>query len=495
MLVTLDGSGPLALQLYRALRAQILSGALGPGKRLPSTRALAASAGVSRNTVLLAYEQLLSEGYAAGRRGSGTYVPAELPETMTAVPPMRIGAAAAPPQRLPRLSRRAGRIGAANLTWAPHPAPLPYDFRYGRPAFADFPHSTWRRLQARRIRRVSDRDLDYGPPAGTMALREAIAEYLQRARAVHANAEQVVIVSGSQQGLDLCARVLLDPGSRVLMEEPHYPGARGVFVAAGAQFVPAPVGADGIDVTALGRAARTARLAYVTPSHQFPTGALMSLARRLALLRWAERVGAYVVEDDYDSEYRYTGRPVEALQGLDGNGRVIYVGTFSKLLFPALRLGYLVVPPPLVRAFVNAKALADTGCGTLDQLALADFIRHGHFERHVRRARARNAARRQALLAALAEHFGGRVEVHASDAGIHVLLWVRNLLATQLRPALIRAEQLGVRAYPVAPCYLTPPRAAGIILGYAGLGERQIREGIRLLAQVLPAGPGKVIDR
>jgi GntR family transcriptional regulator/MocR family aminotransferase len=340
-------------------------------------------------------------------------------------------------------------------------------------------------LQARRIRRVSDRDLDYGPPAGTTALREAVAAYLQRARAVNATPDQVVIVSGSQQGLDLCARVLLDPGARVLLEEPHYPGARGVFIAAGAQIVAAPVGPDGVDVAALGRAARAVRLAYVTPSHQFPTGALMSLARRLALLRWADRAGAYVIEDDYDSEYRYVGRPVESLQGLDGGGRVIYVGTFSKLLFPALRLGYLGVPPPLVRAFVNAKALADTGCATLDQLALADFIRDGHFERHVRRARARNAARRAALLAAIAEHFGDRIEVCAADAGIHVLLWLRGLPAATLRPALAHAERLGVRAYPVAPCYLKPPRTAGLILGYAGLGERQIRDGIRLLAEAL----------
>ena len=192
-----------------------------------------------------------------------------------------------------------------------------------------------------------------------------------------------------------------------------------------------------------------------------------------------------MIEDDYDSEYRYVGRPVESLQGLDGGGRVIYVGTFSKLLFPALRLGYVVAPPPLVRAFVNAKALADTGCATLDQLALADFIRDGHFERHVRRARARNAARRSALLAALAEHLGDRVEVCAADAGIHVLLWVRGLAVAKLRPALAHAERLGVRAYPVAPCYLKPPRTAGLILGYAGLGERQIRDGIRLLAEAL----------
>lgn len=485
MLVKLDGSGPLALQLYRAVRSAILGGALPPGARLPSTRGLAAETGVSRNTVLLAYAQLLDEGYAAGRQGSGTYVPAELPDAMTAVaPPGSLRAAGRRP-RPARLSRFARRVGGRAITWSPLPTRLPYDFRYGRPAFGDFPHTTWRRLLARRARRVSDRDLDYGPPAGAAALREAIAAYLQRARAVTATAEQVIVVSGSQQGLDLCTRVLLDAGARVLLEEPHYPGARGVFVAGGAELVAAPVGEDGIDVGALGPSARDVRLAYVTPSHQFPTGVLMSLARRLALLRWAERAGVYVVEDDYDSEYRYVGRPVESLQGLDRSGRVIYVGTFSKLLFPALRLGYLVVPAPLVQPFVNAKALADTGSATLEQLALADFIGEGHFERHVRRARARNAARRTALLEAIAEHLGDRVEVRAADAGIHVLLWVRGVHAGRLRPALARAETLGVRAYSVAPCYRTPPRQAGVILGYAGLGEKQIRDGIRLLARAL----------
>jgi GntR family transcriptional regulator/MocR family aminotransferase len=485
MLIKLDGSGPLALQLYRALRRAILSGALPPGARLPSTRGLAAETGVSRNTVLLAYAQLLGEGYAAGRRGSGTYVPAELPDAMTAVAASGAPRPAGRRLRAPRLSRLARRVSGRAVTWAPPPQRVPYDFRYGRPAFGDFPHATWRRLLARRARRVSDRDLDYGPPAGATVLREAIAGYLQRSRAVTAAAEQVIVVSGSQQGLDLCARVLLDPGSGVLLEEPHYPGARGVFVAAGAEIVAAPVGEDGLDVGALGPSARAVRLAYLTPSHQFPTGVLMSLARRLALLRWAERAGAYVVEDDYDSEYRYVGRPVESLQGLDRKGRVIYVGTFSKLLFPALRLGYLVVPAPLLQPFVNAKALADTGSATLEQLALADFIGEGHFERHVRRARARNAARRTALLEAIAEHLGDRVEVRAADAGIHVLLWLRGVAAARLLPALARAEASGVRAYPVALCYRTPPRQAGLILGYAGLGEPQIREGIRLLAHAL----------
>ncbi len=482
MLISLDGGGPLALQVYRAVRSAILGGALPPGARLPSTRALAGDAGVSRNTALLAYAQLMAEGYVSGRRGSGTYVRAELPEASIAVrrsvlPTARRNAP------VPRLSCLAQRLAPGTVSWAPRGRRLPYDFRYGRPAFGDFPHSVWRRLLARRARRLTDRDLDYGPPAGTAALRAAVADYLRRARAVAAEPDDVIIVSGSQQGLDLCARVLLDPGARVLLEEPHYPGARGVFAAAGAELVAAPVRADGVDVDAVASTAGDVRIAYVTPSHQFPTGALMSLARRLALLRWAEQRGAYVVEDDYDSEYRYVGRPVECLQGLDCSGRVIYMGTFSKLLFPALRLGYLVVPPPLLPWFVKAKALSDTGSATFEQLALADFIGEGHFERHVRRIRARNASRRAVLLQATAEHFGDRVEVQAADAGIHVLLRIPGLAAGALRAALARAEAAGVRAYSAAPCYLERPRSAAVILGYAGLGEKQIREGVRLLAR------------
>jgi GntR family transcriptional regulator / MocR family aminotransferase len=484
MLIKLDGIGPLSMQLYRALRGGILRGELAPGARLPSTRALAADAGVSRNTALLAYDQLLAEGYIDGRRGSGTYVTTELPEAQTAVrsAPRRPYAAASAP---PHLSRVGERLAARNLTWAPLPARVPVDFRYGRPAFDEFPHDTWRRLLLRRWRRASERDLDYGPATGLPALREAIADYLRRARAVDAAAEQVVVVNGSQQGLDLCARLLLDAGARVVIEEPHYPGARAVFLAAGVRLLPAAVGADGLDVARLGAAASRARLAYVTPSHQFPTGALMSLARRLALLGWAERGDAYVIEDDYDSEYRYAGRPVESLQGLDQRGRVIYLGTFSKLLFPALRLGYLVVPPPLARVFANAKAMTDTGSATLEQGTLADFIRDGHFERHVRRARARNAARRAVLLDAIATHLGTRVDVRAADAGIHLLLRLPGVSAARLKACIARAEQRGVRVYREAICYLDPPPAAGLLLGYGGLAEAQIRDGIRQLALAL----------
>jgi GntR family transcriptional regulator/MocR family aminotransferase len=239
-----------------------------------------------------------------------------------------------------------------------------------------------------------------------------------------------------------------------------------------------------MDIGAAGAAVKRARLAYVTPSHQFPTGAIMSVARRLALLAWAEQVGAYVVEDDYDSEYRYVGRPIEALQGLDRGGRVIYVGSFSKLMFPALRIGYLVLPEPLVKPFATAKALGDTGGVTLEQLALADFIRDGHFERHIRRSRLRNAARRATLLRAIDRHFGDRIEVSGANAGLHVLVWI-NHSAARSQNLLGRIEAAGVRVYPVTPFYLKPPKRLGFILGYSSLSERDITEGVRRLSTVL----------
>jgi GntR family transcriptional regulator/MocR family aminotransferase len=499
MLVRLDGSGPLYVQLYRALRTDILSGRLAPGARLPSTRALAAETGVARNTVLLCFEQLLAEGYAVGRRGAGTYVAAELPRDMefaarsrTAAAPARAGT--------PHLSSYGRRIVADRSRvpgWTSSRNPIPYDFRYGRPAFADFPHAIWRRLLARRARAASAADLDYGAPAGPPALREVIAEYAQRSRGVVCTPAQIVITHGSQQALDLVARVMLDAGDGVVLEDPHYAGARRVFAAAGAALITVPVDAEGLDIGAVdardgvrrtakrtGAAAPRVRLVYVTPSHQFPTGAIMSLARRLALLAWAQRVGAHVLEDDYDSEYRYAGRPIEALQGLDRHGRVIYAGTFSKLMFPALRLGYVVLAERLVPPFLTAKALATLGGATLEQMALADFIREGHFERHVRRCRARNAARRAVLLAAIAEYLGDRVEVSGANAGVHLLLWLPGMRPDRVDALITRAHAAGVGVYSVAPFYHKPPKRAGLLLGYASLSEEDIRRGIRRLAAV-----------
>ena len=485
MLLKLQGSGPLYERIYRALRRAILAGELAAGTRLPSTRRIAEESGVSRNTVLLAFDQLLAEGYIQGRVGSGTFVSGALPEEMfeageRSAPPARAAAAAAP---------RLARFGARIRDLAPGPvAPVAgaqYDFRYGLPGVQGFPFFVWRKLFARRLRQPAQRSLMYAPPEGLAELRRAIAAYLKRVRAVQCAPEDVFIVNGSQQALDLIARVLLDPGDRVVIEDPHYLGARQIFRGAGAELVPGAVDDEGLDVERLPAAARRARLAYVTPSHQFPTGAVMPLARRLALLRWAQATGAWIVEDDYDSEYRYGGRPVEAVQALDRAGQVIYIGTLSKTLYPALRIGYMVAPPQLAAPLAAAKYLADRHTPVLMQEVLADFIEEGHFDRHLRRTRTRNAARRDALLAALARHCGDAVEVQGSSAGLHLLAWLRGVAPSRLATLVQRAAAAGVGVYPVAPYYLRAPRRAGLLLGYGSLEEADIRTGIERLGKVL----------
>jgi GntR family transcriptional regulator/MocR family aminotransferase len=488
MLLRLDGKGAAYRQIYRALRGQILSRRLSPGARVPSTRALSWELGVSRIIVILAYQQLLSEGYLETRSGAGTFVASELPESLSMVSPRDV----APEHRpaiTPRLSRYASRIGddavISRLLLPRRRFQVPYDFRYGRPSFADFPQSTWSRLVAHRLRTVSASDLDYSPPEGEAALREVLAGYLLRTRAVTCHPEQILIVNGTHQAFDLAIRVLLDPGDRVALEEPHYRAAYAALHAAGSRIETVAVDGSGMRVDELVCRRGGFQLVVVTPSHQFPTGALMPLSRRLELLDWADRTGALIFEDDYDSEYRYRGRPVEALQALDQRGRVLYAGTFSKSIFPALRLGYLIVPKQLIGIFRSVKAVLDAGCPTWSQLALADFIRDGHFERHLRRSRASNAARRQALLDAIEQHIGKRGQVVSSGAGLHILLWLPSVPFKQTAELCGKAAKVGVGVYSVGPCFCTAPKSVGLLLGYASLTERQITEGIRRLASII----------
>jgi GntR family transcriptional regulator/MocR family aminotransferase len=488
--IRLSGSGSLFRQVYGALRAEILERRLAPGARLPATRALARELGVSRNTVIQAYQQLLDEGYAAARTGSGTYVAETLPEDRVHVRgAKRVGPAAAAQRRAgrpPALAARAERtLGAVprDLAWGVPRRRLPYDFRYGEPAFGDLPLETWWRLSARRGRRASAAQLGYGAPGGATELRSALAGYLRRARGVRCEPSQVVVVNGTQQAIDLVLRVLVDAGDRVALEEPHYTGFSFALRAHGAEILPIPVDEEGLVASAL-EDAPPFRGVFVTPSHQFPTGGILPLARRLQLLACAERRGAFVVEDDYDGEFRYDGRPIECLQGLDEGARVLYVGSTSKLLFPALRIGWLVVPEALAPMFQQAKVLADTGTATLEQLVLADFIEGGHLERHVRRSRARNAARRAALVAALERHLGGAAELLGTGAGLHGVLSIPKLSMrreSELRKA---CAVRGVGIYPIAPYYLTrPPPRATFLLGFSALDEKQIAEGIRRLAE------------
>ena len=498
-MLQLDGSGPLYQQIYRAFREEILMRALTPGERVPSTRALADLLKVSRNTAVMAYEQLLAEGYLEARVGAaGTVVASALRSdslsSNSAKSPGRQGHTprsasrrlAMAGERILRVARAVtDRMGLPILTWEPTPPRIPYDFRPGRPAFADVPYALWCRLLGSRARHASMRDLDYGPPQGRWELREVIATRLRRLRGIDASPERVVIVNGTQQALDLISRILLDPGDRVLIEDPCYDGAPCAFISAGAELVPAAVDNDGIQIPKATTGKRPIRLAYLTPSHQFPTGVVLPVARRLELLSWASRVGAFVIEDDYDSEYRYDGPPLQALAGLDREGRVVYVGTFSKILFPALRLGYLVLPESLVESIAAAKAIGDTGTATLEQLALADFIREGHFDRHLRRTNTSNAVRRNALVAAVCREFGERAEVCGANAGLHVLVWLKGKRGGKIADVCGKAERAGIGLYSVDSFYTKPPRRTGVVLGYASLRERDIREGVRRLAVAL----------
>jgi GntR family transcriptional regulator/MocR family aminotransferase len=487
-MLKLDRQGPLYSQLYRALRGKILDGTIRPGERVPSTRTLAKELVLSRNVVMIAYEQLLAEGYLVAWAGAGTFVAPELPQLFTSAG--SDSGNTQPTTRIPvKFSAYVRRIAqdtmGGQFTWAPRHRALPYDFRYGGPSLLDFPYETWCRVLAKRARLASIRDLDYGPPEGVPSLRETIADYLARTRAVRCVPEQVVITNGSQQALDLAARVLIDPGDLVLLEEPHYRAARIVMKAAGATIHTVSVDEHGLCTSQLAGLRSGGRLVVVTPSHQFPTGAVMPLARRLELLAWSNREGAVIFEDDYDSEYRYSGRPIEALQALDDHGAVLYAGTFSKVMFPALRLGYLVVPEHHVKPFRTMKGLADTGSPSLPQLALVDFIRAGFFERHLHRLRIRNAARRAALIEAVDYYLGDQAKVSGVDAGLHALLWLREVPQGNVAVLRKSAEKLGVGVYSVAPFYSTRPPQAGLILGYGTLSEKEITEGVRRLASAL----------
>ena len=483
----LDGEGPLHRQAHRALRGAILAGRLRGGERLASTRALARELGVSRNTVLQAYEQLVAEGYATARGGSGTYVAEVLPPRSGR--PRRGSVAREPGPEQERLSAFGRRLEAGvprGASWSLPRERVPFDFRYGEPAYADLPLATWARILGRRARRLSVKRLAYQPPGGADELREALAGYLARARGVVCSPDRIVAVRGSQQAIDLVTRLLVDPGDTVVLEEPHYTGFSFCLTALGARLAYVPVDEQGLRVEELA-AVGDARLACVTPSHQYPTGGVLPLPRRLALLEWARSRSAWILEDDYDGEFRFEGRPIECLQALDRHGRVLYTGTASKCLFPALRIGWLVAPASLAGPLRSAKALADTGTATLEQLAFADFVAEGHLERHVRRSRLRHAARRRALVEALDHELGPRGRVLGASAGLHVLLRLDELPARDVRRLREACRERGVGVYPAAPFYARPPARAELLLGYASLEEDAIREGVRRLREAIDA--------
>ena len=504
VLARLDAARDVALhrQLYDSLRDAIVRGRLLPGTRVPGARMLAAELGVARNTAASALAQLQAEGYVEARERSGTFVCSILPDAALGsprpVPTPRSRAAPTPMPPAapmpPSLSRRG--LAAASLGTSPgdREPSRPRAFRAGVPALDAFPWTLWSRLTSRRLRTSAVELADYGMAAGYAPLRAAIAAHVGAARGVACSAEQVVVTSGAQQGLELAARLLLDPGDAMWMEEPGYLGARAAFASAGAQLVPVPLDAEGIDVAEGMRRAPTARLAYVTPSHQYPTGVTMSATRRLALLRWARDAGAWVVEDDYDSEYRYASRPLASLQGLatdvgDG-GRVLYAGTFSKTLFPGLRLGYLVVPTALVDAFARARGVSGRHASGLEQAVLTDFLDGGHHARHVRRMRVLYEERRDELLRALAEQAGDLLEPYASDAGMHLVAYLpRHLPADEDARLVARAQAAGIELRALTAYALEPLPRGGLVLGFAAHRPSEIRAGARRLAAVLAAEP------
>jgi GntR family transcriptional regulator/MocR family aminotransferase len=484
--VPLDSAAPTPLfrQLYDGLRRSILDGTLASGMRLPATRGLAGDLGVSRNTVLNAYEQLLAEGYLEGKIGSGTYVSCTLPEDMIQV--CGGGEPERPRPRKRRTLSRRGELLARTSSSVSRFGGVPQPFRPGIPALDAFPFETWMRLVARHHRRPGPALLGYDHAAGHAPLRAAIAAHLGPARAVRCDPDQVIVTTGSQQGLDLIARLLLDPGDTAWVEDPGYPGARAALAGSGVELVPVPVDAEGLDVAAGAARCPDARLAYVTPSHQYPLGVTMSLCRRLALLEWAGRADAWLVEDDYDSEFRYAGRPLAALQGLDRGGRVIYLGTFGKPLFPSLRLGYLVVPPDLVDAFVAARAVIDRQAPSLTQAVVADFINEGHFLRHIRRMRTLYRERQETLLRAARRELEGLLEVGPCETGMHLVSWLpQGRDDVQASKAAARA---GVEVPPLSAYCSERCRRGGLLLGYAGWEPRQIRDAVRRLGASLRDG-------
>jgi GntR family transcriptional regulator/MocR family aminotransferase len=483
-LVPIDRSSDLSLrdQLYRALREAILGGSLPAGGRLPSTRDVARQTGLARQTVVEAYDQLIAEGYAIARPASGTYAAETLPDDLLHARPRRRPSGSAYGTAR-GLSRRGEQIAATEIS-AARDTPLPRPFQTGVPALEEFPFDAWRQLYNRHLGSRFVELLGYGDHAGYRPLREALAAYVTSVRAARCTPDQVIITSGTQQALNLAAQVLLDPGDAVWIEDPSYLGARAAMQAAGARLVPVPVDSEGLDVTAGCAHCPRARLVLLTPSRQYPLGMVMSLQRRRAVLDWAQRIGAWVLEDDYDSEFRYAGRPLASLQGLDPDGRVVYLGTLSKVLFPSLRLGFLIVAPDLVDAFTHARGLADRHSPTLDQAVLAEFIADGHLARHIRRMRALYAARHDTLLALARRRLDGLLEVEPAESGMHVIGWLPE--GVDDREVSAQAEAAGIETTPLSRYYLgAPPARGALLLGFSAFSEPQLAAAIARLATVL----------
>ena len=468
-----------ARQIYEALRDQIVARVYGTDGLLPSSRALAGEMGVARSTVTVAYEQLAAEGFIETRHGARPRVASAV------VARGRTRASSRPPARKMRLSAFGERLRQGPPRWTEPPRGLIANFRYGELSPSDFPVLAWKRAVTATMARKTER-LAYDDPCGSLRLRSALQGYVWRSRSIRCDLDQIIVVNGSQQGLDICARLLLDAGDRFVMEDPGYQMAHHTFVATGAIAVPIAVDADGLETARLDGI--EARLAYVTPSHQYPLGGVMPIGRRHQLLAWARENEACVIEDDYDSEYRYDTKPIPPLHALEGSDNVVYLGTVSKTLSPTLRVGYLVVPAGLRSLFAAAKQIMDRHTPLVEQDALAGMLESGAYEGHVRRMRRRNAERQRALLDALHGRFGDRVRIEGTAAGLHVVAWFDDL-PQKREDALINAARMkGVGIYPVSALFTGPRqmrKTVGLVMGYSALEIAQIERGCKLLAQAM----------
>lgn len=479
--VTRKAGAPLHRQIYESYRARIARGDLRPGQLVPSSRELARELEISRIPVLNAYAQLFAEGYFETRVGAGTFVSSSLPDQLMSCgrEPAAISEPELGPRRIASFASRLPRYETP--AWLSGDGP----FNAGRPALDAFPFRVWSSLLTRYSRKLQAGDLEYQNSMGLYELRDAIATYLRTARAVRCEAQQVMIVRGSQQALDITARVLLDPGTPVWVEEPGYWLLQDVLKAAACRLIPVPVDAEGLEVAAGIKLCRKARAAFVAPSHQFPLGVTMSASRRLQLLEWARSSGSWIIEDDYDSEYRYVNRPIASLQGLDRYSRVIYIGTFSKVLFPSLRLGYIVIPPDLVERFVAVRRTMDICPSHASQAVLADFIREGHFARHIRRMRLLYSDRRNVLAEAIQREFGSRLKILGEEAGMHLTV----LLGKGMRDRDISAcaARKHLWLWPLSPSYLGGTPRHGFILGFGNTEANQIPAAVHSMKLILNA--------
>ena len=499
--IELDPKKGLSRQLYQALRQRVLDGRLGSGSRLPASRDLAAALGISRNSVVRAYDQLYAEGFIEGRIGDGTYV-AQLPEK--ALPRIKLStnlSTGFSTGLSPGLSTKQGDLPVVTSSKVIHstalervgqhsldlpPGGVPRAFRVGVPAFDLFPFEVWSKLQAAFWRKPDLQQLCYGDPAGDERLRGLIAAYLRTSRGLSCSSEQILITSGAQQGISLCAQLLVEPGDGVAVENPGYRAAAHAFAIAGAKMHGIAVDQDGMDCSALAHMSNC-RLAYVTPSHQYPTGVTMSLARRLELLDWAERNQGWIIEDDYDGEYRYCGAPLAPLAALDRQGRVIYVGTFGKVVFPALRLGYLVLPKGLIEPFARRRSLDMRHSEVSTQAVMAEFMAAGHFQRHIRRMRRAALSRRNALLADWPQGIAGVGPMPGIAAGLHVAVPVINhereqQLLAQAKEA--EVEINGLSSYWLQGSSEPVDKRAGLVLGFAAVPEADIKAALARLGKI-----------